>query len=340
MKFNLEKLLAQFIEFDSSCGKEAEVCSFAYDLLASIFPQVVKIPVSGQRFNLLAYNQLPKIVFSTHLDVVKADNSLFVPRMESGRIYGRGACDAKGIAVCMLEACAQLKEAGCDEQAILFVVGEETVGDGAAAAKPILNQFDTRFVINGEPTQSKIIASQFGACDFKLTIQGKSAHSGYPERGLDANRALLKNLISIEELLLANDQNTLVNFGKIEAGQAANIVSSIACAEMCIRSELPSLQVENIIELALRNLPLPYLLEKTFESQALRPMVIPGFDCDVAKFASDLPTLLSAGMRGVLFGPGDIHLAHTDKESIALEEMQDGIEGYKKIFNYLRGQNA
>ena len=337
MSTPMQQLLFDLISFDSSAGYEAAICDYMFKRLQASFTSVVVIPVERARFNLLAFSGAPTIIFSTHLDVVPAKPQMFTPRIEDGRILGRGACDAKGIAACMLQACDQLLQENENDFGVLFVVGEETCGDGAIAARPKLAEVGTKYLINGEPTSLKMITSQFGAIDLRLTVLGKAAHSGYPERGVDANRILIDALSAIERNVLSQDPNALVNFGKISGGSAANVLSSYAQAEFCIRSEKSS---EEVLALVKQSSPPSSTLELTFQSQPIKPMVLPGFESAAAKFASDLPSLLSAGMHGILFGPGDIHLAHTDAESISLLELEAGVSGYKQIYKSLKEQYA
>lgn len=336
MTSTLTSLLSELIGFESTAGREAKICTYVRNIIAKLFDRVIEIPVSPGRFNVFGYNGSPRIVFSTHLDVVDGDSQLFKARFEKGRIYGRGACDAKGIVACMLETSARLLRQGQSEFGVLFVVGEESSGDGAAAARAYLSELETCYVVNGEPTELKAITSQFGASDYRLRISGRACHSGYPERGIDANRLLLEALIALEKCVLNCDQNALVNFGRIIGGTAANVVSAEAEARLCIRSELSCSQIFALIKSCL---PQTYQLETGFQSQPIKPLAIPGYESTIAKFASDLPTLISGTMQGVLFGPGDIHLAHTQNESIALSELEAGVLGYEKIYYYLRGKN-
>ena len=68
-------------------------------------------------------------MFSTHYDCVPP---FFPSRVENGRLYGRGACDAKGILAAQVAAAERLRASGERRVGLLFVVGEERGSDGAA----------------------------------------------------------------------------------------------------------------------------------------------------------------------------------------------------------------
>ncbi len=127
---------------------------------------------SGPRFNLYAsYGERPEVVLSTHMDTVppfisSSEDDLF--------LYGRGACDAKGIMAAQLAAVERLREAGV-AAALLFVVGEER--DSAGAREANLHPKGSRFLINGEPTDNRLALASKGALRAEVRAHGTMAHS-------------------------------------------------------------------------------------------------------------------------------------------------------------------
>src|SRR5690349_17611944 len=99
-----------------------------------------------RRPNVYARLGHPEVVFSSHTDTVPP---FIEPSQDGEYIYGRGACDSKGIIAAMIQAAEALKEAGVTGFGLLFVVGEEAGSAGARAANTIPN--DSRYLINGEP---------------------------------------------------------------------------------------------------------------------------------------------------------------------------------------------
>ena len=119
------------INIDSTTGREAEAGQWLSRELRELGYTVVEQPVDGGRANVFATIDPPDVVFSTHYDCVPP---FFPSRVENGRLYGRGACDAKGILAAQVAAAERLRASGERRVGLLFVVGEERGSDGAAAA--------------------------------------------------------------------------------------------------------------------------------------------------------------------------------------------------------------
>src|SRR5580698_1775156 len=149
------QLTRDLIDIESITYNEGAVGIYLAEFLARRGFTVERTPVEqpgeskfkGERFNVYAgvADQTPDVVFSTHMDTVPP----FIPSSEDGEyIYGRGACDAKGIIAAQIAAAERLRDAGI-KVGLLFVVGEERDSAGAVIA----NQFPrgSRFLINGEP---------------------------------------------------------------------------------------------------------------------------------------------------------------------------------------------
>src|SRR5688500_18859900 len=144
-------LTAALMRIDSTSGREGEVMRFAQRTLESRGWTVRRIPVSEGRDNIFASaTDASLVTLSTHLDTVPP---FIPPRVEGARVWGRGACDAKGIGAAMMCAAERLRARDLPA-ALLFVVGEETTHDGAHAA----NKWPTtsRALIDGEPTESTL----------------------------------------------------------------------------------------------------------------------------------------------------------------------------------------
>lgn len=119
---------------------------------------------------------------------------------------------------------------------LLFVVGEETEHQGAEEANKL--QLQPEAVICGEPTELKLATGQKGGMKVKLFVQGKAAHSGYPELGVSAIEPLLDVLQAIRAEKWPKDPElgaTTANIGLIQGGAAANIIPAYAEATLAIR---------------------------------------------------------------------------------------------------------
>ena len=118
------------------------------------------------------------------------------------RIYGRGACDAKGIIAAQILAAEKLRGAGVFA-GLLFLVGEERDSIGAKAANE--RAIGARFMINGEPTENKLALASKGALHVELLARGKMAHSAYPELGESAIDKLVEALHRLHAMKLPED---------------------------------------------------------------------------------------------------------------------------------------
>src|SRR5262249_28091254 len=154
---------------------------------------VEKIPVDDKRFNLFAYFEKRSrysAILCTHLDTVAP---FIEPKIEASLLWGRGACDAKGIAAAMIYAMLEQKDQGFLDLALLLTVGEEESSDGARAAQKRLAG-GARFLIVGEPTELQAAFAQKGTVVFDLVTHGHEAHSAMPHLGESAIHSLINNL--------------------------------------------------------------------------------------------------------------------------------------------------
>src|SRR5580700_3056426 len=188
------------------------------------------IPVEPGRNNVLAWWGEPTVTLSTHMDTVPP---FFESREDEQHIWGRGACDTKGIIAAMIFAVRELLEAGERNIALLFVVDEErnSVGARAAAKHPR----GSKFIINGEPTENKLALGSKGALRLEVIASGRMAHSAYPELGESAIEKLLDALQEIRRLRLPVDDMlgaSTLNIGTIAGGRAPNVIPDHAQAEL------------------------------------------------------------------------------------------------------------
>lgn len=313
------------MEIDSTSGREGDVIAHTRALLTNAGWSCALIPVSPGRDDLYATSgDSPVVTLSTHLDTVPP---YIPPRREGGRLWGRGACDAKGIAASMICAAERLRAGGMPV-GLLFVVGEETTHDGAAAAN--LVPTTSRVLINGEPTESTLALGTKGALRLTLRTHGEAAHSAYPELGRSATQALVRLLAELDDLKLPRDEllgETTVNIGRLLGGVADNVIAPEAEARLMIRLVCaPEIVMARITE---------WVGDRaTIEPGAVVPPVklgvIDGFPTSVAAYATDIPKLTHWGTP-YLFGPGSIHVAHRDDEHVEESELFKAVDAYERL---------
>jgi acetylornithine deacetylase len=247
----------------------------------------------------------------------------FPSSIRDGRLYGRGACDAKGILAAQVAAVERMREDGERRVGMLFVVGEERGSDGADVANA--SPLDSRFLINGEPTDSKLALATRGNLRVRLRATGRACHSAAPENGVSAIDKLIDALIQLRGLALPSDPalgTTYYTIGLIDGGVAPNVVSPHASAEVMFRTVGPH---EDILKVLAALHPLVEIEEVLrvphvrLTSWADAPAVFP--------FTTDIP-LLDRWGKPLLFGPGSFLMAHTAEEYLSLDELDSAIDKY------------
>lgn len=330
------RLTAALIACKSLTFHERPVFELFHAFATSLGLPSKLLPLGDARANLLIQFGTPKILFSTHLDVVDAPEELFIPRREGNTLFGRGACDAKGIAATMLAAVKELALRGGRDFALLLVSGEEIDGLGARTAAQEMRGRGVEYLINGEPTMLRLVTAHKGSLNVNIKVRGRSAHSGYPERGDDANRALVELCQRLYGLNYGEDAElgrATINIGEIRGGIGSNVVSPHAEAFGLVRTVRPT---EETIELIRQQLGDRAEVELLYGVDPVRCVRLPGFECEVASYCTDIPNFSGLGAKPLLFGPGTIHCAHTDHESITLEDVERGKAGYIEIYDLLK----
>jgi acetylornithine deacetylase len=235
---DLFELTRALIDTESITGNEERIGlqlqEHVAPLAARYGGRVELAEVAPRRANLFAcWGNRPIVTLSTHMDTVPP---FIASREDTEFIWGRGACDTKGIIAAMLAAAEALLADGQRGFGLLFVVGEERDSAGAyhAAAHPK----GSRYIINGEPTENKLALGSKGALRYEIRATGRMAHSAYPELGESAIDKLLDALAGIRAIPLPVDDllgpGTL-NIGTIRGGRAPNVVADEARAEILIR---------------------------------------------------------------------------------------------------------
>jgi acetylornithine deacetylase len=323
-------LARRLIDIDSTTGREADAGIALAQILRQLGYQVMEQPVADGRFNVYAHlDAPPSVVFSTHFDCVPP---FFPSREECSMLFGRGACDAKGILAAQVAAAESLRAAGERRIALLFVAGEERGSDGARVANEHAPA-SVRFLINGEPTDNRLGAATRGIVRVRLHADGRAAHSSFPELGESAIDKLLDALMVLRGVTLPDDPllgRTHYTVGLIEGGVAPNVVSPHAFAELVFRTVGDAGAVHD----AMRVVESLVHIERVLDVPAVRMHTLPGFDTAVFPYTTDVPMLTRWGTP-LLVGPGSIHVAHADDEHIAIDEMMAGIQLYESLARQL-----
>jgi acetylornithine deacetylase len=322
---DLFELTKQLIDIPSVTGDEKAVGEFLSAQLESLGYKVERQELEKDRFNVFATTGAsPRVVLSTHMDTVPPH----IPASENEElIYGRGACDAKGIIAAQIIAAEILRAEGVGEVGLLFTVDEEAGSQGAriANANPLASECE--YLINGEPTDNRLASATKGSLRLTLTATGRAAHSAYPEQGESAIEKLLDVLQDIRRCQWPSDAllgETTCNIGVISGGTRANVIPAAASAVLQLRLVNDANVVKSILEKAVAGRA---EVEYLSAHDPVHLLTVDGFEQCVVRFTTDIPYLSRWG-RPLLLGPGSIFQAHTDGEYVSKRELREAVTLY------------
>jgi acetylornithine deacetylase len=291
-----------------------------------------------------------RIVLAPHMDTVGADENQFIPQRKAGRIYGRGACDTKGSIAVFLSALIELASAkrrpSSTEICFVALVDEE---NGQAGSRFVAKSgFKADLAIVGEPTRLQIVTAHKGDLWLQLETKGKAAHGSRPELGRNAVHLMAK-IVHLLETDYARQlrrrrhsllRHATINVGAIFGGRQPNIVPDW-CAIRIDRRTIPGESDPAVKSEILRFIRRHGLSASMLDSKNEEPA--PPLETDSrlplvrqflrsagqkkpagVDFFTDAGVLAAAGIPSVVFGPGDIAQAHTNKEWVSAQQLQVG----------------
>ena len=320
------------MDIPSVSGEEEAVGFWLRDHLESLGWAVELQKVSELQNNVIAYlNDTPRVWLSTHLDTVPP----FIPPTEDDeKIYGRGACDAKGIIAAQITAAERLRAEGIEDIGLLFLVEEERTSAGAKKANEHGLAGKCEYMINGEPTDLDLAIGSKGTFRLKIKASGKAAHSAYPEEGESAIEKLIEILEDVRNTKFPEDEffgETTVNVGTIEGGVALNVIPPQAEAGLAIRLTTKREPIQKALESVIRGRG---ELEVLSCSEPVKMLPVDGFEQKVVRFTTDIPYLTNWG-RPLLLGPGSILVAHTKDEYVRKADLEKAADLYVSLVKRL-----
>jgi acetylornithine deacetylase/succinyl-diaminopimelate desuccinylase-like protein len=289
-----------------------------------------------------------RLLLAPHLDTVNAvSEKQFVPRTAHGRIYGRGACDAKGSVAAMLTALNRLARQGRRPAAteIVFagLMDEENAQAGSRALAAGGCPADLAIV--GEPTRLQIVTAHKGSLWLRLETHGKAAHGSCPHLGKNAIHEMARIVDLFESgyaRQLRQRRHPLlgtptINIGFIQGGTQPNIVPA-SCVAGADRRTLPgeterSVRAEMTAWLRRHGLRATLTSDKSsnclpLETDPRLPLVQKFLQTARQKrpagvdYFCDASILAQGGIPSIVFGPGDIAQAHTADEWISQKSLE------------------
>jgi acetylornithine deacetylase/succinyl-diaminopimelate desuccinylase family protein len=341
-------------------GREIEAARYLADRLAGFGLAVEMRDIADERPNVVARlgnGPGPVFAFNSHMDVVPAGSGWtsdpFTLRRDAGRLFGRGACDAKGSIAAMLEAirmlCA-LRDRWSGTLLAVFVVDEEVASRGARAFVRDRPQVDLCVV--GEPTSNMVVVAHKGSMRPVVRVTGVPAHSASPDKGDNALYKAASLLLMIEKrhrMLAAGSHPLLgspsLTVTRIHGGHADNVVPD-SCELLLDRRMLPGeseddvrIQFEKLLAeaKALHGVDAEIVEYRATtggatETRADHPVVLSavksahrhGVHDDTLhglQGACDLVHFRSIGAQGIVLGPGALDVAHKPDEFVREDEL-------------------
>ncbi|MFP6664376.1 MAG: M20/M25/M40 family metallo-hydrolase [Deltaproteobacteria bacterium] len=310
----------------------------------------------GERRSVVAEVTCPgavdTVLVASHIDTVPVEGmeiDPFDPRLENGRVLGRGSCDTKaGMAACVaaLEKVLRQGTLGCN----LILVGESDEEYSGRGVADVLAHLGTRrpdWVLATEPTRMRVVTAHKGVATARIAAHGRACHSSAPSDGKNALVGLARAILSLDELAarLAQNEDPRLGAGTLSVnlaagGHASNIVPDRATLTLD-RRLLPGDTIESmrreieealagagtdgleILSCILAKPPLGTSEEHPAVARCQSALARIGLDTatDVAAFGTDAGIFAQHGIPGIVLGPGSIEQAHTAREFVEIDQV-------------------
>lgn len=283
------------------------------------------------------------------------------PVIQEGRLYGRGSCDVKGFLACVLETFSHLDLTHLRKPLALVLTADEEIGCVGAKHLAAKSAVHARFMIIGEPTGLRPIRAGKGYALAEIIVKGREAHSAFPAQGhsaiVDAARVVLQLERVAAKLAEYTDATfdppfTTMNVGLIQGGTAKNIVPGecrITVEWRPIPGQNPARAVE-LIEEELRQLTQSIAgFDARLDVKRMDPPFEPAATSDLASllesvsgrpsatvsFGSEAAHFRKTTSEAVVFGPGDMTVAHKSGEFVPIAELDECVAYLRSVISRL-----
>ena len=268
---------------------------------------------------------------------------------KDGKLFGRGACDTKAFIAATLAAIESINLSQLKKPLALIFTADEEIGCLGAKRLAEARPFAARYAIVGEPTSLQPMRAGKGYCLAEITVRGREAHSAYPGLGASAIFRAAHLIERIERIAkeLKSDQragfdppNTTVNVGIINGGSAKNVVAG-ECHFTLEWRPIPGQKSDHVLNLVKRAVEdlqqhdSDFVCEidaaradESFETRADSSLVqfleqVSGNASGTVAFGTEAPSMIALGAAAVVFGPGDIRVAHRTGEFVPIDQLHE-----------------
>ena len=334
MKGEIREVLKKLVSIPSPTGEEERICLEVEEMLKSMNFSLTRQEVKPRAYNLIGKRGESSLLISTHLDTVHpyGHPNPYELLEEEGCFIGRGVVDAKGQLASLLVALNHSKGA-CQ---VALTVDEEGDGKGSEVLEI---EADEALVL--EPTNFEICLSQAGSLEYEIEVKGRATHSATPERGENAILKAYSLYQELHSLSIVKARHPLfpppaINLTKIEGGDFITLIPSTCKIQVDIHI-LPNVDIEKAreeIEGFLYSKGVSFRLIDVAHPFELSE--IPKI-CDIIgefmetkgkekRFGgmrswTDAANLFKKRMKPVVFGAGDLAIAHSEKEWVRADDL-------------------
>ncbi len=266
-----------------------------------------------------------------------------------GKLFGRGACDTKAFIAATLTAIESIDLSQLKKPLALVFTADEEIGCLGAKRLAEARPFAAQYAIVGEPTSLQSMRAGKGYCLAEITVRGREAHSAYPGLGASAIFRAARLIEGIELIAkkLKGDQRagfdppyTTVNVGIINGGSARNVVAG-HCRFTLEWRPIPGQKNDHVLTLVKRAVAdlqqhdSDFVCEidaaradESFETRADSPVVqfleqASSNASGTVAFGTEAPSMIALGADAVVFGPGDIRVAHRTGEFVPIDQLNE-----------------
>jgi len=346
--------LQRLVAFDTqNPPRELDAASPIFSYISESLGADFEIDVADHglgRISMLAIRGKPSLLFNVHLDTVPISIEARFPALEmtrdEDRVYGRGVCDIKGAAACLLE----IADFTDSPMAMLFTSDEE--GASGCCIKEFVATGKTAAfsqVVVAEPTGCLAVLGHRGYLSVKGRFSGKAGHSSEQRALRDNSLHKLSGWVAAAvkhaEQLEHEDRRPCFNVGEVHGGIKSNVIADDAKLHWSARLS-PGDSNEDFLEMMsaleygdsaqwhvpFSGPPLPTAGMDVSKAQAF----VEKHDIETGQavdFWTEASLFAQAGLPAIVLGPGNIAQAHAVDEWVSIEQLELALQLYTKLVN-------
>lgn len=352
---------------------EAKVAEYVVDTLRSWKIDAELVRVLPGRPNVVAKlegrSRRGSLVWQTHMDTVQVDEGMrdpFSAEIKDGKIYGRGAVDAKGQLAAMMTALYRLTQSEPPECDLYFVAAVDEEHNFRGVAHLIESGFRADGGVVGEPTGLKVVRACKGCVRWDVHVLGTAAHTSRPHLGRNAIDDAAGLIAHLKERLVPRYEERAhplvgpptLTASIIRGGSGVNIVPNrcvVTFDRRVIPGETPEQALaefaESVREYTLRTgsrieieppftqdipMEVPEEAEIVEVARGATQRILGHSDVIGAPYSCDAPKMTAAGIPTIVFGPGDIAQAHSRDEYVEIDQLVSAVDVLMEIARTFR----